>query len=49
MAFSVNHTNFNKNTVSFYSWWIFYQPCIYKFLCLKSIDVYALGKKYFEK
>jgi hypothetical protein len=23
---------------------IFTNPCIYKFLCLKSIDVYALGK-----
>jgi hypothetical protein len=49
MTFSVNHTNFNKNAISLYSWWIFLQPCIYKFLCLKSIDVYALGKKYFEK
>jgi hypothetical protein len=28
---------------------ILYQPCIYEFLRLKSIDVYALGKKYFEK
>jgi hypothetical protein len=27
----------------------FYQPCIYKFLCLKSIDVYAICKKYFKK
>jgi hypothetical protein len=23
MAFSINHTNFNKNAISFYSWWIF--------------------------
>jgi hypothetical protein len=23
MAFSVNHTNFNRNAISFYSWWIF--------------------------
>jgi hypothetical protein len=23
MAFSVNYTNFNKNIISFYSWWIF--------------------------
>jgi hypothetical protein len=23
MAFSVNHTNLNKNAISFYSWWIF--------------------------
>jgi hypothetical protein len=26
----------------------FYQPCIYKFLCLKNTHVYALGKNYFE-
>ena len=43
MAFSDNHTNFNKNAISFY------QPCIFKFLCLKSIDVYAFGQKHFEK
>jgi hypothetical protein len=49
LAFSVNHTNFNRNVISFIVDEYFYQPCIYKFLCLKSIDVYALGKKYFEK
>jgi hypothetical protein len=25
------------------------EQCIYNFLCLKSIDVYARRKKYFEK
>jgi hypothetical protein len=34
MVFSVNHTNFNRNAISFYSWWIFYQPCIYTNSCV---------------
>jgi hypothetical protein len=46
---TINHTNFKISCKSFTLHEYFYQPCIYKFLCLKSTHIYARGLFIFLK